>query len=438
MRDPQSRRPVRVLIVGGGAAGVVAAAALLRQGGRVPVDVRIVERRDVVGPGLAYRTTEPLHLLNNYAGRMSALPGEPDDLLSWCAQEGVDATADTFLPRHVYGRYLAGLLDRVAVPAGSRLSRLRGEVVDLDDTGSDYRATIASGWRMHADVVVLALGNPPPRRPPGLCLDVIDTVVDDPWAPGLVDAVPDDGRVLLVGTGLTMVDLAVQICAARPLARLTAVSRHRLLPRPHLPVDGGPVPPYDADDSSLAAVMAAVRRAADRGQDWRSEVEAVKGVANDLWRRLSLDERGRFVSHVARYWEVARHRMAPATAAAVDDLLASRRLVVAAPEDVDTTTFDLAVNCTGWGSVCAPGWNPLVDRLAVKGMLWPGPHSLGVDVDLAGALLDAHGLRARGLYALGAARRGAEWEVAAVPDLRRQACAMAQDIGRPVLEGIAG
>jgi len=67
-----------------------------------------------------------------------------------------------------------------------------------------------------------------------------------------------------------------------------------------------------------------------------------------------------------------------------------------------------------------------VDHLAVAGMLWPGPFGLGVAVDVDGALVDADGMAARGLYAVGAARRGCEWEVAAVPDIRRQAQRLAE------------
>jgi uncharacterized NAD(P)/FAD-binding protein YdhS len=69
-----------------------------------------------------------------------------------------------------------------------------------------------------------------------------------------------------------------------------------------------------------------------------------------------------------------------------------------------------------------------VDSLAVKGMLWPGPLGLGVDMDADGALVDADGVAARGIYALGAARRGVEWEVAAVPDIRRQALRLARHL----------
>jgi len=436
--------PTRVLVVGGGAAGVVTAAAVLRDAVGSPVDVQVVERGDVTGPGLAYSTEDPLHLLNNYAGRMSALEDRPDDLLRWCAEQGVAATPDTFLPRTTYGRYLGSLLDRVPVPRGSRLSRLRGEVVDLDDTGLGYRATLATGAVVEADVVVLALGNPPPRPLRGLRgLDVsrADAVAENPWEPGLVGRVPQDGRVLLVGTGLTMVDVAARIGESRPFAQITAVSRHGLLPERHLAVDRGLVPPYPNTDAALGTLVNAVRRPAERGEDWRAVVESLKCVANDLWAGFGPVDRERFVRHVSRHWEVVRHRMAPPMARVIDDLVGSGRLVVGtAPDGLDAGDYDLVVNCTGPAPACSPGWNPLVDRLAVKGMLWPGPFGLGIDVDPLGAVLDGHGMRARAMYVVGAARRGSEWEVAAVPDLRRQATAIAQHLASsvPELDGVAG
>ena len=116
-------------------------------------------------------------------------------------------------------------------------------------------------------------------------------------------------------------------------------------------------------------------------------------------------------------------------AAIIDDLLATGRLTVVPTSQVDVATYDLVVNCTGPAPVSTPGWNPLVDNLAVNGMLWPGPFGLGVDVDGDGALLDADGIAARGMYAVGAARRGVDWEVAAVPDIRRQAVHLARHLG---------
>ena len=420
----------RVLVVGGGAGGVVTVAALLRRAerDRTDVDVTIVERSAVIGPGLAYGTREPHHLLNNYAARMSALEDDPLHLVRWCRSQGMAVSGETFVSRETYGRYLAALLDDVAVPSGSRLTRLRDEVIDVTDAGTEYLATTASGVVLTADVVVLALGNPPPRRPRGIRVDD-DRFATNPWDPTLLDRVGPEDRVLLVGTGLTTVDVAAQIAAARPGVRITATSRHGLLPLRHALVAPGLAPSFDGDIRSLRGVLGEMRRCLAEGSDWRCLVESVKAVGNDVWRSLSFEDKEQFTRHLSRYWEISRHRMAPAMGQIIDDLLATGQLTVVSSREVDTAAYDLVVNCTGPAPVSSTGWNPLVDSLAVKGMLWPGPFGLGVDVDADGALIDADGVGAPGMYAVGAARRGVEWEVAAVPDLRRQAVHLARHLG---------
>jgi uncharacterized NAD(P)/FAD-binding protein YdhS len=418
-----------VLVVGGGAGGVVTVAALLHHAESAgdPVDVTLVERSATVGPGLAYGTDDPRHLLNNYAGRMSALEHDPHHLVRWCRAQGLDVTAATFVPRATYGRYLVSLVAGLPVPAGSQLRVVHDEVLDVTDAGTAYLATTASGAVLSADAVVLALGNPPPRVPRGLAVDP-DRFAPDPWDPRLLERVGPADRVLLVGTGLTTVDVCAQLAAERPGVRITATSRHGLLPLRHLADPPGPAPAFDGDVRSLGAVLAEVRRGLAAGTEWRCLVESVKAVGNDVWRALPREDKEQFTRHLARYWEVARHRMAPPMAAVVDDLLASGRLEVVPADRVDPAGFDLVVNCTGPAPVASTGWNPLVDSLAVKGMLWPGPFGLGIDVDTDGALVDADGVAATALYAVGAARRGVEWEVAAVPDLRRQAVALARHL----------
>lgn len=208
------------------------------------------------------------------------------------------------------------------------------------------------------------------------------------------------------------------------------MSRHGLLPLRHLPEPPDPAPTFDDRERTLRGVLAELRRCRDDGTSWRRLVESVKLVGNDLWRGLSLDEKDRFVRHVGRYWEVSRHRMAPPMATLVGDLLAAGRLRVVTGS-VDTVSYDLVVNCTGPAPVSTPGWSTLVDRLTAKGMLKPGPLGLGVDVDSDGALRAANGAAARGIYAVGAARRGAEWEVAAVPDIRRQALRLSRHLATP-------
>lgn len=424
-------RARRVLVVGGGAAGVITAAHLVSEHDG-PVEVRVVERGATPGPGLAYDTNESLHLLNNYAGRMSALERQPGHLVAWCRSQGLAVTAESFLPRGLYGRYLASVLDGVAAAPGSRVSRLRGEVVAVEDAGDSYLALLSSGSTLAADAVVLALGNPPPRDLPGI-RGRARLLVSDPWAPDLTDRVRRGSRVLLVGSGLTAVDIAVQLADAHHDVEVVAVSRHGLLPRRHSDRPPSGSAPFGVPRTGLAALLGVLRRRGAgleaAGRDWRELVESVNASASDLWLAMSYVDQQRFLRHLARRWEVARHRMAPPMADIVEGLLLDGRLRVEHPSTVDVGSFDLVVNCTGPAPACSPGWNPLVDHLASRGMLRPDRHRLGVDVTPDGALVDAAGRAARGLYAVGAARRGAEWEVAAVPDLRRQAVRLARTLG---------
>ena len=427
--------PVRVVVVGGGAAGVIAAANLLRDSGGTPLDVRVVERGGTVGPGLAYGTRETLHLLNNYAGRMSAFEDDPGHLVRWCRARDEIVSTDTFLPRHVYGEYLSSLLE-AAAPAGSRVGTLRGTVVGLDDSGADYTLYLDSGAYLDADVVVLALGNPPPRDLPAVRA-AARSYAADPWAPDLTDRAVRGDRVLLLGTGLTTVDVAAQLANAHHDLEMVAVSRHGLLPLRQLDQPPLPAGVVVGPRTSLAAALSATRTAVGHtGGDWRGVVETLKAGAHTQWSAWSYAEQQRFLRHAARHWEVARHRMAPAMADLVEGLLLDGRLRLARPEAVDVAQFDLVVNCTGPAPVCTPGWNPLVDSLAARGLLRPGPHGLGVDVSSEGLLLDEAGVPARALHVVGAARRGVEWEVAAVPDLRRQARTVARSL-RPVPSGAA-
>ena len=236
--------------------------------------------------------------------------------------------------------------------------------------------------------------------------------------------------MLLVGTGLTTVDVAARIASSRSRARLTAISRHGLLPLRHLPEPPDPAPTFDDHERTLRGVLSELRRCRDEGTSWRRLVESVKSVGNDLWHSLSLEEKERFVRHVGRYWEVSRHRMAPPMATLIDGLLAADRLRVVTGS-VDPTSYDVVVNCTGPAPVSTLGWSALVDRLAAKNMLRPGPLGLGLDVDPQGAVRDALGTPARGIYAMGAARRGVDWEVAAVPDIRRQAVRLTRHLAAP-------
>jgi uncharacterized NAD(P)/FAD-binding protein YdhS len=180
-------------------------------------------------------------------------------------------------------------------------------------------------------------------------------------------------------------------------------------------------------------VVQQLRAAEASGRDWRGVVDGIRPQIGDLWEKLSYEDRDRFVRHIARRWEVHRHRMAPEVADRVERLRASGRLVVRAgqPELADFTRI---VNCTGPQAVSAVGWSALVDRLLADGTARPDPLGLGFDLDRRGALVGATGVASDRVYAVGAARRGVRWEAAAVPEIRQHATALAENLLGPAVD----
>src|SRR5438874_13733830 len=87
-----------IAIIGGGASGTLTAFHLVRR--RTPARVILIDQQSDFGLGLAYSTPSLRHLLNVPAGKISALPDQPDHLLNWLRRNhDPGATEKTFALR---------------------------------------------------------------------------------------------------------------------------------------------------------------------------------------------------------------------------------------------------------------------------------------------------------------------------------------------------
>ncbi|MGW3669407.1 FAD/NAD(P)-binding protein [Streptomyces sp. NPDC005141] len=447
----------RIAVVGAGAAGTLTVVQLLRQaerGGRA-VEIWLVDPAEAAGPGVAYGTADPRHLLNVPAGKMSAFPDDPGHFLRWLTGRNPHAAAGEFVPRQEYGRYLAGVLEQsVRECRRGRLHRVRERVVAAREQGAGMALRLAGGDELRVDAAVLALGNFRPGQDwAGTELRASRHFVADPWAPGALDALARAGDVLLVGTGLTMADVALTL--ARPDRVVHAVSRHGLVPQEHLADPAPPAEPPRLDGShGLEALRRDVRRhlAATRRAcgDWRPGMDGLRAVTAGLWQQLSAADRTRFLTEDLRAWEVHRHRIAPRTAATIRALRASGRLLTGAAEVVYAVPHDgvvvvrlsdgrtlrvgAVVNCTGAQTDLRRTGDPLVRCVLERGYARTGPAGLGFDTSGDGRLLPADGGAALRLWTIGAARRGNLLESTAIPEIRAQAAQVADR----VLAALAG
>ena len=314
-----------VVVVGAGAGGTLTASHLVT-GLSSRFRVELVDPAPATGRGTAYSTPDDRHLLNVPASGMSAFPRDPDHFYRWVRQHhDPQAQPQDFVPRRVYGDYVEGLLRTAAeYPANARLVRREAGVVGIDRRGDRLVVRLddgsSSGHTIVARAVVLATG-----AKAGTDWAPEDLVASgrllDPWT----DALPD-GDLLLVGTGLTMVDVA--IAADRPGRTLHSVSRHDVVPAHHVLPTTPPVPPppgitrLHSLAELRAAVLAHVERTVAETGDWRAAIDGLRPVTAQLWRGLSDDDRQTFLADDARAWDAHRHRMPPVTAqrlAAVDE-----------------------------------------------------------------------------------------------------------------------
>jgi uncharacterized NAD(P)/FAD-binding protein YdhS len=446
----------KIAIIGGGFSGSLLAVQLLRS--TSPSDnVMLIERNATFGRGVAYATGNDNHLLNVRAGNMSAFSDRPDHFLDWLQRHpqagggGMVTTADrlTFVSRRIYGTYIQDILtSEIAGQSGApRLGLVADEAIALHDTGGGFRVEVAGGRQYDADIVVLAVGNfPPEGDEPGY--------IANPWDPQALAEIRQESAVLLVGTGLTMIDTVISLLDQNHTGPILAISRRGLLPRTHAAVTAiKPVLPAATAPRTVPALMRRIRQEVDRagadGHNWRAVIDSLRPGTRDLWISLPPAEKRRFLRHVRPWWDVHRHRMAPSVAARIEAARSTGQLtirrarlgrLVRKGQLVDAELLpvfgapslhievDRVINCAGPLGQVQQIPSPLICRLLEEGLVRPDPLGIGLDVTSEGAVIDRENQISRRLYAVGPITRGVFWEATAVPDIRLHCEALARHV----------
>ncbi len=447
-----------IAVIGAGFSGTLLSLHLLRFAAP-STRVVLIERNSQFGRGLAYATGNANHFLNVPAGRMSAFHDRPDHFLEWLQslpkQErgDIEVTAQTFVPRQLFGAYVRALLnDEIKRTGRERLDLVRGDVQALDRTTRPLTLSLDRDRTLQADLAVLAVGNFPPEPMPVANPEFYDSASyrPDPWAAEALTGLPPDAPVLLIGTSLTAVDAVISLLDQQHAGPIYALSRRGLLPRRHETVRQQPSEhaPFPTAVNALARFLRhEAARAAAQGCGWQPIVDELRPFTVDVWQSMPLQDRRRFLRHLRPWWDVHRHRMAGLVADRIDLAGKAGQLRVITgrvrayaqkdgqvevlyrprgAEQAQTITVARVVNCSGPGADYERIREPLVRNLLASGVVRPDPLRLGLDVTGNCALLDRSGAISRRLFAIGPVTKGAFWEITAVPDIRRQAEKLAE------------
>jgi uncharacterized NAD(P)/FAD-binding protein YdhS len=450
-----------VAIVGAGASGLLTAIQLLSHRGPSSPRVFLIEQADVFGTGAAYSTDNPVHLLNTRAGNMSAFPDRPGHFVEWLNATGRAGpecvTRSCFTTRHVFGQYLRALLREMSTgcEAAGRFYLVPDQAVSChyNDAGT-FTVRLGVGKDLKVDAVAIATGNPAPLPPviEGEDALTLPHYIGEPWA-NRGEIRTGDGTILLLGTGLTMVDFVVALKREGHRGPILALSRRGLLPRAHTDEPMVPPPEPPALTSKISTDLRLLRRAASSGVDWRDVVDAFRPKTMSYWQALPLREKRRFLRHARPWWDVHRHRLAPQVASELHAIMESGALKIergsltrmalssANKDNPVTVTWNArrtakevtvevnqVINCMGPGFDPRQSRSTLIRQMLSDGLASPDAMNLGLAVDESSRLIDSVGNVHGSLFAIGPVTRGTFWEVTAVPDIRVQAQGVARTI----------
>jgi uncharacterized NAD(P)/FAD-binding protein YdhS len=442
---PSPREGRNVVIVGGGFSGVAVATHLLR---RCDPDLRIflVERGPWLGRGIAYGVESQVFRLNVPAAKMSLDPDDPGDFVRWA---GVEDTPNAFLSRARYGDYVVDRFGEALRQSKGKLRIVRGDAARVERGG----VVLNDGSLLPAEVVVLATGLAQRLAPASL---PTDARIFDAWDECALSTFPRSGKLLILGAGLTALDVIATLDAHRFSGQVTILSRRGLLPRPHLAMASQAralsperLAELPRDLRELVAWGRTVmREVTARGDPWQHAIDAIRPHVSTLWRNLKPTDRARFARSVRPYWEVLRHRAPVDTLGIVDSLREQGRLEVVAgsivscearPEglevlvrragkSVERVRYDAIVRCIGPALEGLEAEVPLVRNLIERRRAVEDGSGLGISTDEAGHVMRPSGAPDPCLYAIGALRRASSWETTSVPDISVAALEIAKQI----------
>ena len=446
--------PRNIAIIGGGFSGSLVAINLLRNA-TLPLTIKLIERNSELGRGVAYSTEVDCHLLNVPAAKMSAFPNEPNHFLNWLHQNGYqEVTASTFVSRKIYGDYLQALLQEAKKNAATnvQLQVIRDEAIAIETIANNIIVYLKNSQPFSVQKAVLAVGNFPASIPEEIArINNCNYYVRDGWSADAIANLNPEDSILLVGTGLTMVDVVISLHQQGFKGQIHAVSRHGLMPLSHQQTQ--PYPLFIDTETApktarklLNLVRREVRFAKSQGKDWRGVIDAIRPITQQLWQALPFNEQKRFLRHIKAYWEIHRHRIAPEIADVLNTTINSGQLHYYAGRirDCQELKNNLAVrirergtqkdqvlfvqriiNCTGSNCNYQQLQHPLLTSLVKQGLIRLHPLSIGIDTADNGGLINTNDKVSQHIYTLGTPRKGNLWETTAVPEIRVQAANLA-------------
>lgn len=448
-----------IVVIGGGLGGCLVSMQLLQQ--HPGAKVCIIEKKaEHLARGVAYARHFTEQLLNVPVIGMSIDPDQPEHFYNWLTTHvnkypQLKFDAHTFVPRSIYGDYVEETFNRVAQQAGNRLNIVFDEAIQVEKKQEGITVWCKHQLQIHARYLVLATGNLPPAD-----ISIKNTsflqsplYVSNPWTPGLIRDLDTHKNVLLVGSGLTAIDIVLALYDQHHFGNVYLLSRRGKLPLPHSPVKPHQFSqPEGLLSGNVKTITDTLRKEvkdfAAQGITWQQVMDAIRPWTQKAWKKLDMEQKKIFLSRLRSYWEIHRHRVPAASLDKINQMKAKGQLVHYAGNITDvlemhnekaevlythknkiySITADLVINCTGPENNFRKHNMPLLVDMMKKGYAVSDELNLGIACDESGRLMNTDHQADPVFYCMGHLRKGTLWETTAARELREQAREMARNI----------
>jgi uncharacterized NAD(P)/FAD-binding protein YdhS len=461
---PQSAKPLEIAIIGAGFSGTMTAYHLIKETA-IPLTINLINPKETFGKGPAYSAASHKHLLNVPAGKMSAIAEDPEHFLHWAhlqpAYQSVDKSTlgKVFLPRQLYGKYIHSLWAEAIANKreDTTVNVIYDSAVDIVQEGGKYKVHLTAQAPISADYVILATGNETPANPPipNAAFYTSASYIKNPWLTDVTKLIKAGQNILIIGNGLTTVDLILTIMDTGYKGQIHTLSPSGFAILPHRQGHleykdfvNELKEPYKLDEIHETA-RKHYRRLHKVGISIEPIIDSLRPLTQKIWKALSEQDKQAFLRDIKSRWNQVRHRLAPQLYDYVQRLRLAGSLIVHTARLIDikedaqgihvqylnkktgnqeTLSVGLVINCTGPHTDISRSEDPLLQALVAKGMIVPDSQRIGMDVTDSWVVKTSEGKENKGLYTIGGNLRGLLWETTAVPELKNQTAQLAKKI----------
>lgn len=344
-----------ITIVGGGATSLSFLYSYLASvpGKNMPTTVYLLDKRGCFGSGAAYEPDVASNILNSKTGFITPFYDRPGDFFNWLTESqpiwrksfpDFRLEQDNYAPRPLFGMYLRSKMTwlvKEALIKNVQIIQVDAEVKDITMSGKIFVIQTDCSLSLASDYVFLCCGTLPAKQTHFGAN--VNTILGSPYPiSGLVQKIPVDARVGIIGSRLSGIDAVIGLIENGHKGAITIYSRSgyfpsvrgtqgritpKLLTADHIDdlvnlngnislhdvielitneisllsdtprsreIPSAPMPPLPPED--LEAYLAKEIGLAQESRNWQAVLYSTNSVIDKLWMALEDAEKAEFLS----------------------------------------------------------------------------------------------------------------------------------------------